>query len=207
MRNIALWPLAATLGIAVAGYASPVNKPSATTKPQASASNPQEQTMTSSLTAEEVGHRVLKLIDGIHSIDDISPEHIEKVFGMKLVVNPSDPNDYGYDGQLTDAWSYSFGSVTDSKGGKPTQLRLSFNDQTRKGADMTAICGLDLDAYAKNLTAAGFKSSPYYAEHGRLISWDFSRGKVAVKINVRGESDAKATHNCVSILTLDIVDA
>jgi hypothetical protein len=207
MRNIALWPLAATLGIAVAGYAFPMNKRAATSKPQASVSNPQEQSMTSSLTAEEIGHRVLKLIDSIHNADDISPEHIEKVFGMKLVVNPSDSNDYGYDGKLTDAWTYSFGSVTDLKGGKPTQLRLSFDDQTHSGADMTSICALDLDGYAKNLTAAGFKASPYYAEHGRLISWDFARGKVAVKINVRGESDTKATHNCVSILTLDIVGA
>jgi hypothetical protein len=207
MRNIALWPLAATLGVAVTGYASPVNPPPATTTPQASASNPQEQTMTSSLTAEDLGHRVLKLIDGIQNVDDISPEHIEQVFGMKLTVNPRDPNDYGYDGKLTDAWTYSFGSVPDLKGGKPTQLRLSFDDQTHSGADMTPICGLDLDGYAKNLTAAGFKASPYYAEHGRLIAWDFARGKVAVKINVRGESNAKATHNCVSILTLDIVDA
>lgn len=161
----------------------------------------------SPLTAEEIGHRVLKLIDGIHDIDDISPAHLERVFGMMVTVNPSDPNDYGYDGKLTDAWTYSFGSVPDLKGGKPSQLRLSFYDETHKGADMTPICGLDLDGYKRILTAAGFKATPYYGEFGRLVSWDFARGKVAVTINVRGESEAKATHSCVSVLTLDILDA
>lgn len=163
--------------------------------------------MTPSLTAEDIGHRVLTLINGLHGSHDMSPAHIEKVFGMPLVVNPDDANDYGYDGKLSDTWTYSFGSVPDSNGGKPTQWTLSFNDTTNGEADMSSICRMDFEAYSKSLTEAGFKVSPYYGEHGRLISWDFARGRAAVKINIRGESDAKATHHCVSLLTIELTDA
>lgn len=207
MRNIAPWLLAATLGIPIASCASAVNKVPATTPSQTSASAKLEQTMTTSLTAEDIGHRVLTLIEGLHDAPDISPASIEEVFGMPLVFNANNANDYGYDGTLTAAWKYSFGSIADSRGDKPTQWSLSFDNQTHDGADMAPICTLDFDDYAKSLTDSGFKASPYYGEHGRLISWDFARGRVAVKINIRGESDAKPTHNCVSILTIEITGA
>lgn len=201
MRKTALWPLAATLGVAVTGYASPVNPPSATTTPQASAPNPQEQTMTASLTAEDIGHRVLKLIDTIHSVDDISPKQIEKTMGIKVELNATDPNEYGFGGKLTDDWSYGFGSLTDPTGAKPTRLLLSFDDQTHNRADMAPICKLDYDGYSKFLTDAGFKKSPIYADHGRLSFVNFTRGRVAVEIKPDGDGN----HTCVSMLTIEVL--
>jgi hypothetical protein len=164
----------------------------------------QEQAMTtaaSSLTAEEIGHRVLKLIDSIHTADDISPTHIEKVMGVKVQFNEKDPNDYGFGGKLTDEWSYDFGSLNDSPGEKPTRLMLSFEDQTHKNADVTPICKLDYDAYSKFLTDSGFKKSTNYAEHGRILSFTFTREPVSVEISTTGDSKRV----CVSMLTIDVM--
>jgi hypothetical protein len=164
----------------------------------------QEQAMTtaaSSLTAEEIGHRVLKLIDSIHTADDISPAHIEKVMGVKVQFNEKDPNDYGFGGKLTDEWSYNFGSLTDPDGAKPTRLELSFDNSTDNNGDMTPVCKLNYDGYSKFLTDAGFKKSISYAEHGRISSFNFIRKRVSVDINPGG--DGKAF--CVSILTIEVL--
>jgi len=160
-------------------------------------------TAASSLTAEEIGHRVLKLIDTIHTIDDISPAHIEKVIGVKVQFNAEDPNEYGFGGKLTDEWSYGFGSLTDATGAKPTRLMLSFDDQTHNNADITPICKLDYDGYSKFLTDAGFKKSPNYAEHGRVSFFNFLRGSVSVDIDPRGDDG----RSCVSKLTIEVLGA
>ena len=158
-------------------------------------------TAASSLTAEEIGHRVLKLIDTIHSVDDISPAHIEKVMGVKVEFNAKDPNDYGFGGKLTNEWSYGFGSLTDPNGAKPTRLGLSFDDQTHNNADVTPICKLDYNAYSKFLTDSGFEKSTNYAEHGRILSFSFTRSPVSVEISISG--DDKRT--CVSMLTIEVL--
>lgn len=158
-------------------------------------------TAASSLTAEEIGHRVLKLIDTIHTVDDISPAHVEKVMGVKVEFNAKDHNDYGFGGKLTNEWSYDFGSLNESTDEKPTRLMLSFDDQTRKNADITPICKLDYDGYSKFLTDSGFKKSPNYAEHGRILSFSFTRSPVSVEISTMG--DDKRT--CVSMLTIEVL--
>lgn len=161
----------------------------------------------SSLTAEEIGHRVLTLINTIHTVDDISPAHIEKVVGVKVEFNATDPNEYGFGGKLTKEWSYGFGSLTDPGGAKPTQLELSFDDQTHDNADIAPICGLDMDGYKKILMRAGFTASPYYGEHGRHLGWNLSRDAVSVTLYSQGESNSKVAHDCVLMLELEVVGA
>ena len=158
-------------------------------------------TAASSMSAEEIGNRVLKLIDTIRTNDDISPANIEKMIGIKVEFNAEDPNDYGFGGKLTDEWSYNFGSLTDPTGAKPSRLELSFDAQTGDNADMTPICKFDFNDYSKFLTSAGFTKSPFYAEHGRISSFNFKRGRVAVDINPHGDGE----HTCVSILTIEVL--
>jgi hypothetical protein len=191
----------ALAGCALSGHAAQPADPA----PSTSTHPLQEQSMTtaaSSLTAEEIGHRVLKLIDTIHTVDDISPGHVEKVMGVKVNFNTDDPHQYGFGGNLAGDWTYGFGSLADSGGAKPTRLELSFDNKTSR-ADMAPICKLSYDDYSKFLTGAGFKKSPFYAEHGRLTMVHFTRGPVAVDINPGGDG----THTCVSILTIEVMAA
>ncbi|MBI1771678.1 MAG: hypothetical protein HYR68_04920 [Burkholderiales bacterium] len=139
------------------------------------------------MTAEEISKRMLDLIGKIKTAEDISAKNLEIATGLKVYFDPVNSKEY-----------------SSNKVGKPSRLIFSFDDQTHSDADMTAICQVDFDAYAKRLTELGFESKPYYGEHNRLIYWNFSRGKVELQISIRGESDKKVTHNCVSMIVIDV---
>jgi len=153
---------------------------------------------TASMTAEDIGGRVLKLIGSVRSADDLAPAHVEQMTGIKVEFNPDDRNEYGFGGKLTDVWSYNLVSLTEADGSKPNRLMFSFDDQTHANADMAPVCQVDFDAYAKALAAEGFKSAPAHGEHERVLYWDFSRGGVSVQVYVQGESANAASHACVS---------
>jgi len=152
--------------------------------------------------AADIGKRVLKLVEHIRSADDIAPARIEQLTGMKVEFNPDDANEYGFGGQLTDAWAYNLISLPDGDA-KPTRLMFSFDDESRANADMAPICALDFDAYAETLAAAGYQATPSPGKHGEVSLWDFTRDDVTVQVYVRGENDDKADHACVSKLIIN----
>ena len=152
--------------------------------------------------AEDIGKRVLKLVENVRNADDIAPARIEQLTGMKVEFNPDDANEYGFGGQLTDAWAYNLVSLPDG-GAKPTRLMFSFDDESRANADMAPICALDFDDYAEALAAAGYRATPAPGKHGNVVLWDFVRDDVSVQVYVRGENDAKADHACVSKLIIN----
>lgn len=153
--------------------------------------------------AEDIGQRVLKLVENIHGRDDIAPARIEQLTGIKVEFNPDDANEYGFSGQLTEQWAYNLVSLPEGDDEKPSRVMFSFDDESRSNADMAPICALDFDAYAAALQRAGFVSNAARGKHDRLLYWDFSRDEVSVQIYVRGENDAKATHACVSKLIIN----
>lgn len=155
------------------------------------------------INAQDISQRVITLVENVRGPDDIAPARIEQLTGMKVEFNPDDANEYGFSGQLTDAWAYNLISLTEATGVTPTRLMFSFDDQTRSHADMAPICDLDFDAYAKALKASGFESSPFHGKHDRIDHWDFSRDNVTVQVYVRGENDAKVDHACVSKLIIN----
>lgn len=153
--------------------------------------------------AEDIGKRVLKLVENVRSADDIAPARIEQLTGMKVEFNPDDANEYGFGGQLTEAWAYNLISLPDGGDAKPTRLMFSFDDESRANADMAPICALDFEAYAEALAAAGYRATPSPGKHGNVLLWDFVRDDVSVQVYVRGENDDKADHACVSKLIIN----
>jgi hypothetical protein len=154
-------------------------------------------------TAQDISQRVLKLVENIRGPDDIAPTRIEQLTGIKVEFNPDDANEYGFNGQLTDAWAYNLVSLPESTDKKPSRIMFSFDDESRSNADMAPISALDFDDYAATLEAAGFRSKPAHGKHDRILYWDFARGDVSVQIYVRGENDVKAEHICVSKLIIN----
>jgi hypothetical protein len=152
--------------------------------------------------AEDIGRRVLKLVENVRGPDDIAPARIEQLTGIPVQFNPDDANEYGFGGQLTDAWAYNLVSLPET-GRKPSRILFSFDDESRDNADMGPICGLDFDDYAASLAAAGFRARPERGPHDRVLFWEFSRDAVHVQIYVRGENDDKAEHACVSKLIIN----
>jgi hypothetical protein len=155
------------------------------------------------INAEDIGQRVLKLVENVRGPDDIAPGRIEQLTGIKVEFNPDDANEYGFSGQLTDAWAYNLVSLPEGTGKTPSRIMFSFDDESRSNADMAPICALDFDDYAAALKTAGFASNPTRGKHERIEYWDFARDDVSVQVYVRGENDAKAEHVCVSKLIIN----
>jgi hypothetical protein len=170
-----------------------------------SAPHHQENAMqtTSPIKAEDISQRILSLIDSIRGPEQVDPAHIERITGIEVKFNTSNPNLYGFGGQLNDEWGYSLVSLTETSGAKPHRLMFSFDDRSEsKNADMASICVLDFDAYTKALTDAGFRSSAQRGHHGEIEFWEFDRDQVRVQIRTRGESNANRKHACVSTLVI-----
>lgn len=153
--------------------------------------------------AEDIGQRVLALVENVRGPDDIAPERIEALTGIPVRFNPDDASEYGFSGSLTEAWDYNFVSLPDAPGRTPSRAMFSFDDRTGGNADMAPIAALDFDGYAARLRAAGFRATPAYGPRQRVAHWDFARGAVSVQVYVRGVNDADAGHACVAKLIIN----
>lgn len=156
------------------------------------------------ITAEDIGRRVLKLIDSLHSAQDIAPEHIERITGIHVEINEDDPSIYGFGGKLTEDWSYSLVSSPDRLGEKPTSLRFSFDDTDRERAgpvDSAPICDIRFDDYTKALVSAGFTAKPMPTFPGS-DSWYFSRGDIGVTAYALGKTGVESAPVCLSKLII-----
>ncbi len=154
--------------------------------------------------AAEVSQRVLSLIDSVHGPEQVEPSHIERVTGFKVAVSATNPQQYGFSGELTADWGYSLVSLTELDGSRPHRLMFSFEDGSADGnADMAPICDMDFADYDKALTGAGFASEAARGHHGEIEYWQYHRGDVSVLVHTRGESDARADRACVSMIVIN----
>lgn len=155
-------------------------------------------------TAEDIGRRVLSLIDSIHGPDQVDIAHIERVTGIKVDVNDANPQQYGFSGRLTADWAYNLVSLTELDGSRPHRLMFSFDDQSANAnADMAPIGALDFKDYDQALTGAGYAGTPTRGRYGQIEFWEYNRDDVSLQVHVRGENDAKADHACVSMIVIN----
>ncbi|KRG71209.1 hypothetical protein ABB29_04440 [Pseudoxanthomonas dokdonensis] len=171
------------LGCAHAGPASdsaPGREAAAMThSTDATSANPQ-------LSAEEVGKRFLKLIEGLESRDDLSLERIKDVMGLSLRNYESRSNDfYAYSQLLEDDWYFSVDYLEPS----PSSMRgvgLSFGKpfpaEFESNPMPASLCVLDFEHYRDALTAIGYRDVPIYGEIGNLIDWRFYKSDITLSV-------------------------
>ncbi|MEA9579859.1 hypothetical protein VC218_13410 [Xanthomonas nasturtii] len=163
------------------------------------------------LSVEEIGNRFLKLIEGLDSRDDLSPERIREVMGITLKEPEAGKLGAGYwSVDLADGWRYLFIYVPESlsllKG-----VDLTFQNSVDDSANMSAICGLDFHHYDKALRAMGFDASPTYGPIGQLQDWRYAKlskngvgGNIVISVIPQNLISREPTQLCVkSIGTLN----
>lgn len=155
------------------------------------------------LSAEEIGKRFLKLIEGLQSRNDISLERIRNVTGVSLIP-PKSANDlYGYSGLLEEGWYYGLVYVPESASVKKG-VSLDFSKRGESHADMTSVCGLDFDYYHNALKAMGFRDVAIPGEIGELRAWRYYRDDITLSIIPQNVLPGEAGRLCVkSIGTLN----
>lgn len=127
------------------------------------------------LTAEEIGKRFLKLIEGLESREDLSLRQVQDVTGLKLAP-AAHGGFYGAEGDLGDGWKYVLNFYPESRS-NATGVQLHFVQQDERFGDMTPVCSLDFDRYHRALKAMGFVDNPTYGEIGQLEDWRYTKFK------------------------------
>jgi len=178
--------------------------------PRSSTNAPKEDPMTAAtgttpLSGDEVSRRMLKLIGSLASNADLTAEHLEKHTGLAMRQADSGDGSFGAGAQIHPDWSYNL-YVTRPAGSQKNKLIFDFARTGNERAPMTPICGLDFDAYAKELKGMGFQDSASYGEHGRVDHWNFQRPTLTLQVFIEGESNdspEKIGHRCVKTITIE----
>ncbi|MCC4604418.1 hypothetical protein [Xanthomonas campestris] len=144
-------------------------KETTTMHPVASAQNP-------TLSAEEIGKRFLKLIEGLNSRSDLSLDLVRETLGLEFSTVPGDKTHYVSESPLGSNWSYVVGFLEETKSNKKS-VYLDFTNATARFADMMQVCSLDFEYYHKALKNMGFSDSPSYGEIGQLEDWRYTKFK------------------------------
>jgi hypothetical protein len=158
-------------------------------------------------TPQEMGQRVLALIDSIKSSNELTLERIQEVTGFPMErVSQSKIVDYSFTIHLPESgWVYGL----DYREGKGTQgggAWLDFSNEVDDKdiyhlPDMTPVC-LDYYTYVAALERMGFeKTRDEHSDLGVIVATYYKRGDVIVQVTERREADqpeAKRNHACLA---------
>ena len=185
-----LLALAGSLALSACAHSPSTNEAPAMSTPAVSHAATDAPTLLKSM---------LELIRGTHRVQDITPERLRAVMGLQ--VETWGPTRFGFRGDVTPRWRY-FADVDVARAQAPG-MEFSFVPTAPGSApDATDLCAFDLDAFDAALRSEGFQGEPHYGEHGEVLWQQYRRGQLSVEVKFQGETDAKATHHCVTSLVL-----
>lgn len=155
------------------------------------------------LSAEEIGKRFLRLIEGLESRSDLSLERIREVTGVTLTMEPGTLGAGYWSHDLGGGWRYALTYYAKS----PSLLEgvgLSFEHRENNFSDMTPVCDLDFEYYHNALKAMGYRGVPIHGEIGQLEFWRYYKGDITLSILPQNVVTGEAGRLCVkSIGTLN----
>jgi hypothetical protein len=178
------------------------------------------------LTPEEMGRRMLKLIDSLTSFDELSLERVREVMRLPLYEMPSGTSHaFGMHLPASD-WYYVFSHYDHRELAESKNISYKFLGKSET-ADMGPVCAIDYGAYVTALETMGFREredlarydalhpyarrnqqtgqlEPSPPEFRRLPVYFFTRSNVVVQIIPRREADVpaeKLRHACVESIT------
>lgn len=151
------------------------------------------------LDAGQALTRVLALIRGSRTVQDITPARLQETFGVPFA---EQGGRLAFAEQLTPAWWAAY--EWDPARAQGAQFEFAFRPgDADADPDYTDICALDYDRFAAELEAQGFRHETYRGEHGRAIEERFERAGMRVAVQTRGESSATpqaVQHACVQMV-------
>lgn len=148
---------------------------------------------------EEMGRRFLKLIDGLKTVDALTPEYVAAETGLPLKYAPAGKV-YSFTlHEPKSGWYYGLDYYQSPAAGWKT-ASVRFYNPANPDADMSPVCGLDFDGYAAAPKGMGFAMTPTYDSHGNVVEYRFYRGELDVLVGYREQArstQAEQTHFCV----------
>lgn len=198
-------PLALGLALTACTPLTPSATPRTPTPPLPSLSEkPMDTAATPSptLSAEDIGRRVIKLVQNLRTVDDISPVQLERQMGIKVQIRKEDPYRYGFGGPIEGSWVYDMEAAPVKPGETARRLEFSIGDRSPEGkADLTPVCTLSFNDYRDAFVAAGYSVKRIVIGRNN-DPWRFTRDGVTVTAWMQRYADPEKTRACVR--TLDI---
>lgn len=154
-----------------------------------------------SLSADEIGKRFLKLIEGLESRSDLNLDLVRTTLELKLSKVPWDEHQFISEGPLGSDWSYVVGFLEET----PSNLKsvyLDFRNSKARFADMTPICELDFEFYHSALVATGFRAVEIRGEIGQLESWRYYKSDFAMQIVPQNVVPGEAGRVCANSISM-----
>src|SRR3546814_8588482 len=148
---------------------------------------PATPTDSPTLTAEEIGRRFLKLIEGLEARSDLSLDRIKNDTGIALGRFPVPSENltyYAYSQPLDDGWFFSINYNPASPGLKEG-AELIFSNVRNDLAGMQSVCALDFEYYHDALSAMGYRHTPTHGEIGQLRSWRYYKTDITIRSEER----------------------
>ena len=222
-------PVIATLALSACAHdPAPDSKKTMPMNASAKAYRPHTLDEHPDLTSEEMGRRMLKLIDSLTSFDELSLERVREVTRLPLYDIP-ETTSHGFGMHLpASGWRYVFAYYNNPK--SPDLKNISYNFINKnEAADMAPVCTMDYDAYVTALKGMGFQEREDMAQYEtyptlpprlnertglletpppkfrRLPVYFFTRKSVVVQITRWREADApdeKLRHACVQSIAV-----
>jgi hypothetical protein len=222
-------PVLATLALSACAHVpTPDTKKTMPINASASAYRPHTLNEHPDLTPEEIGRRMLKLIDSLTSFDELSLERVRELMRLPLYDIP-ETTSHGFGMHLpASGWRYVFAYYNNPK--SPDLKNISYNFINKnEAADMAPVCTMDYDAYVTALKGMGFQEREDMAQYEtyptlpprlnertglletpppkfrRLPVYFFTRKSVVVQITRWREADApdeKLRHACVQSIAV-----
>ena len=159
------------------------------------------------LTSQEIGQRMIRLITSLHSIEDISPQAIERQTGIQMEFKWPDPNEYGTLGPIEGPWKYELVAIPDKAGTRARRLSFEFVDfNNSDSTPLGPVCSPSYHEYRDALAAAGF-SVKRIRRGLRNDWWFFQRGKVDVTFYLFRGADPDKEPACVRAYDIYVTDA
>ena len=200
----AFLPALAALGgmlLCACAHTAPMSKPSSAKEPMDMATSETAHEH-NRLSAEEIGKRFLKLVEGLQSRQDLSLERVQAVTGLTLEASENG-SFFGYSQKLDGGWSYAFTFIPEAPSIKKG-MGLDFNRANDRSSDMTPVCTIDFEHYRNALKSFGFAESPVHGEIGQIDEWRYYRGDLTLSIIPQNAVPGEAGRLCVkSIGTLN----
>ena len=157
------------------------------------------------LTAEEAGRRVLNLVDGLGSMDELSLERVIERTGIPLKYAPGG-RVHAFAVELAQGAGFYNVIYRDKGGRRFVEIRYEAPDKPGK-ADAFP-CALGATAVAERLKALGYGMTTDADEIGRTLEHIFTRNDVRVRV-VPSQHSMPSPHgidSCVEVLTIQSKD-
>jgi hypothetical protein len=155
--------------------------------------------------AADLSRRIVQWLGGIRDADDLSPDGIARGMGIAVEIDPAHPDRYAAFLPIGAHWRFALTSLPKDGAAAPDRVMLSFDDLDGGFADMSPVCAVGFDDYARALEAAGYTGAVVAGARGAFRHVAFTRDRVEIRLLLRAESAAKPGHLCVSRLIVEVL--